>query len=140
MPLTREEIDEFLRAPNVAVVATVDPDGQPHAVPTWYLYEDGEIVFHTGLRSRKYRNLRRNPRVTLCVDVKMAPYRAVVLYGRATIEVRSDEERTRRMAVAYLGEEIGSRYADSLRGERLVVVRVRPERVISWDYGRGDSP
>jgi PPOX class probable F420-dependent enzyme len=140
MPLTQSEIDEFLRAPNIAVVATVDPDGQPHVVPTWYLHEDGEVVFHTGLRSRKYRNLRQNPRVTLCIDVKTAPYRAVVLYGQAEMEVRTDEERTRRMAVAYLGEGIGNRYADSLHGERLVVVRVRPKRVISWDYARGDRP
>ena len=140
MPLSREEIDEFLRGPHIAVVATVDPDGQPHAVPTWYLYEDGEVVFHTGLRSRKYRNLRRSPRVTLCVDGKTPPYQAVVLYGRATTEVRTDHESSRRMAVAYLGERAGNRYADSLRDEPMVVVRVKPERVISWDYGRGDNP
>jgi hypothetical protein len=54
--------------------------------------------------------------------------------------VGTDEERSRRMAVAYLGENVGNRYADSLRGESLVVVRVKPERVISWDYGRGDNP
>jgi len=140
MPMTQEEIDEFLRAPNIAVVATVDPDGQPHVVPTWYVYEDGEIIFHTGPRSRKYRNLRQNPRVTLCVDSKAAPYKAVVIYGQASMEARTDEERTRRMAVAYLGEGIGNRYADSLSGERLVVVRVKPDRVISWDYARGDRP
>lgn len=140
MPLTVEEIDEFLRGPNIAVVATLDPDGQPHAVPTWYLYEDGEVVIHTGVRSRKYRNLRQNPRVTLCVDTKTPPYQAVVLYGRATTEVRTDDERSRRMAVAYLGETAGNRYADALRGEPMVVVRVKPERVISWDYGRGDNP
>jgi PPOX class probable F420-dependent enzyme len=140
MAMTQEEIDGFLRAPNIAVVATVDPDGQPHVVPTWYLYEDGEIVFHTGRRSRKYRNLRQNPRVTLCVDSKTAPYKAVVIYGRASMAVRTDAARTQRMAVAYLGESIGTRYADSLRGERLVVVRVKPDRVISWDYARGDRP
>ena len=140
MPLTQEEIDEFLRGPNVAVVATVDPDGQPHIVPTWYLYEDGEIVLHTGLNSRKYRNLRQNARLTVCVDTKTAPYKAVVIYGRAKMEIRTDEEGTRRMAVAYLGEKLGNRYADSLRGQRLVVVRVKPDRVISWDYGRGDRP
>lgn len=140
MPLTQEETDEFLRGANIAAVATVDPDGQPHVVPTWYVYDDGEVVFHTGLRSRKYRNLRRNPRVTLCVDTRTPPYRAVVVYGKATTEVATDEERSRRMAVAYLGEKVGNRYADSLRGGSVVVVRVKPERVISWDYARGDNP
>jgi PPOX class probable F420-dependent enzyme len=141
MPLSDKEIEEFLRQPNIAVVATVAADGQPHAVPTWYEYDDGEIVFHTGLRTRKYRNIQANDRVSICVDTKTPPYyKAIVIYGRARTKEGTDEERTRRMAVAYFGEVLGNRYADSLRGERTVIVRVKPERIASWDYGRGDSP
>jgi PPOX class probable F420-dependent enzyme len=140
MPLSEKEVEEFLRQPNIAVLATVAADGQPHAVPTWYEYDDGEIVFHTGLRTRKYRNIQANERVSICVDTKTPPYKAIVIYGRARTEEGTDEERSRRIAIAYLGEALGSRYADSLRGERLVVVRVKPERIVSWDYGRGDRP
>ncbi|MGQ9573242.1 MAG: pyridoxamine 5'-phosphate oxidase family protein [Dehalococcoidia bacterium] len=140
MPLSKEEIEEFLSQPNIAVVATVGPDGQPHAVPTWYEYSHGEIVFHTGPHSRKYRNLRHNDRVSICVDTKTAPYKAVVVYGRAVTEVGTDDDRSRRMAISYLGERVGNRYADSVQGSRLVIVRVRPEKIVSWDYGRGDNP
>ena len=140
MPLSNEEVEAFLRRPNVAVVATVGPDGGPHAVPTWYEYDDGQIVLHMGVGSRKYRNLRRNDRVSICVDTKTAPYQAVVVYGRASLEVGADEVRLRRMAVAYLGEAVGNRYADMAGGEETVIVRVRPERIVSWDYGRGDRP
>jgi hypothetical protein len=140
MPLSKDEIEVFLRRPNVAVVATVGPDGEPHAVPTWYEYDDGQIVLHAGLRSRKYRNLRKNDRVSICVDTKTAPYQAVVMYGRASLEVGRDDERLRRMAVAYLGEALGNRYADTFGGQETVIIRVRPERIVSWDYGRGDRP
>ena len=140
MPLSKDEVEAFLRRANVAVMATVGPDGQPHAVPTWYEYDDGQMVLHAGLRSRKYRNLRHNDRVSICVDTKTAPDQAVIVYGRASLEVGTDDERSRRMAVAYLGEAVGSRYADTVRGERVVIVRVRPERIVSWDYGRGDRP
>jgi hypothetical protein len=140
MPLSNEEIEAFLRRPNVAVVATVGPDGQPHAVPTWYEYDDGQIVLHAGLRSRKYRNLRQNDRMSICVDTKTAPYQAVVVYGRASLQVGRDDERLRRMAVAYLGDAVGNIYADTVGGEETVIVRVRPERIVSWDYGRGDRP
>jgi PPOX class probable F420-dependent enzyme len=140
MPLSKEEIKAFLRQPNVAVVATVGRGGEPHAVPTWYEYDDGQIVLHMGLRSRKYRNLRHNDRVSICVDTKTAPYQAVIVYGRASLEVGTDDERSRRMAIAYLGERVGNAYADSVAGERLVIARVRPERIVSWDYGRGDRP
>jgi len=74
------------------------------------------------------------------VDTKTAPYKAVIVYGQASLEVGTDDERSRRMAVAYLGEALGNRYADSFGGERLVIIRVRPERILSWDYGRGDRP
>lgn len=140
MPLSKDDIEDWLRQPNIAIVATVAADGQPHAVPTWYEYDNGEIIFHTGLRSRKYRNLRQNDRLSICVDTKTVPYKAIVVYGRAKLEVGTDDERSRRMAINYLGERLGNSYADSLRGERMVIVRVRPEKVTSWDYGRGDRP
>ena len=140
MPLSEKEIEEFLRQPNIAVLATVGADGQPHTVPTWYEYDDGEIVFMTGLRTRKYRDIQANDRVSICVDTKTAPYKAVVVHGRARTEEGTDEERSRRIAVAYLGEALGNSYVDSLGGERVVIVRVRPEHIISWDYGRGDRP
>jgi len=140
LPFTQDELDAFLSETRVAVVVTIDPDGQPHAVPTWFEYDNGEIVFHTGLESRKYRNLQRDPRVTFCVDDRTPPYKAVVVKGRVAMEVRTDEERTRRMAVRYLGERLGNRYADGLRGAVVVVARVLPERIISWDYSKGDNP
>jgi nitroimidazol reductase NimA-like FMN-containing flavoprotein (pyridoxamine 5'-phosphate oxidase superfamily) len=88
----------------------------------------------------RVRNLRQNDRVSICVDTKTAPYQAVVVYGRASLEVGADNERLRRMAVAYLGDAVGNLYADTVSGEETVIVRVRPERIVSWDYGRGDRP
>ena len=35
-PPVPPEIEEFLRKPNPAVVATIRPDGSPHSVATWY--------------------------------------------------------------------------------------------------------
>ncbi len=91
-------------------------------------------MFHTGKNSFKYRCLERDPRITLCIDTKIPPYKAVVLKGRVTMAEHDDSARTLRMAVAYLGEKLGRAYAKSLEGEKVVVVSFRPERVISWDY------
>jgi PPOX class probable F420-dependent enzyme len=140
MPLTDEEVREFLRQPNIAVVATVGADGRPHAVPTWYEYDGSEIVMHLGLGSRRYRNVRSNDRVAVCIDTKTPPYKAIVVEGRARTKEGADDEGSRRMAVHYLGEELGNRYADSIEGTRMVIARVAPDRIISWDYARGDNP
>jgi PPOX class probable F420-dependent enzyme len=139
MPMKKKDIEKLLSRPVVAVVAVTAPDGAPHAVPTWYEYDKGEIVFHTGSESFKYKCLVRDPRVTLVVDTKDAPYKTVVLKGRVTMEEKVDDKRTGRMAIAYLGKKMGKRYAKSMAGQKGVVVRFKPERTISWDYAE-ESP
>jgi len=144
MPLSKKEIEAFLKGPNIAVVATVTPDGSPHAVPTWYEYDEGDIVLHMGPNSRRYGNMKRNDRVTVCIDARMPPYKAVIIKGRARMEEAAYQgthaERMRRMAVHYLGEVAGNQYADSIEGQPTVIARVTPGRVTSWDYGRRDDP
>ena len=60
----------------------------------------------------------------------------MVLKGRATLEEKTDDKRTERMAIAYLGKKLGKAYAKSLNGNKVVVVTFKPERTISWDYGQ----
>ncbi len=104
MPMTKREIDKLLSEPNIAVIAVTAPDGAPHAVPTWYEYKRGEVVFHTDRSAYKFKCLEHDPRVTLVVDTRRAPYKCVVLKGRARIEIKNDDARMLRMAVAYLGK------------------------------------
>jgi PPOX class probable F420-dependent enzyme len=140
MPMTKREIEDLLKRPNVAVVAVTAPGGAPHAVPTWYEYRNGEVVFHTGEESFKYKCLVRDPRIALVIDTREAPYKCVILKGRAAMTAGVvDEVRTRRMAVAYLGKRTGEAYAKSMKGSRVVIVRFKPEHVISWDYAK-ESP
>jgi PPOX class probable F420-dependent enzyme len=139
MPMKKAAIEKLLREPNIAVVAVSAPDGAPHAVPTWYEYRQGEVVFHTGPEAFKYKCLSNDPRIALVIDTKKAPYKCVILKGRVTMEEGLDDARVKRMAVAYLGKKNGEAYAKSLQGEPLVIVRFKPERTISWDYAE-ESP
>lgn len=134
MPMKKSAIEKLLREPNIAVVAVTAPNGAPHAVPTWYEYRAGEVVFHTGPEAFKYKCLSRDPRVTLVVDTRKAPYKCVILKGTVSMNEGPDDARVKRMAIAYLGKKNGEAYAKSLKGERLVIVRFKPERTISWDY------
>jgi nitroimidazol reductase NimA-like FMN-containing flavoprotein (pyridoxamine 5'-phosphate oxidase superfamily) len=84
MPMTKREIARLLSEPNIAVVAVTAPDGSPDAVPTWYEYRAGHVSFITDATAFKYKCLAHDPRVTLCVDVRKPPYKAVILKGRAT--------------------------------------------------------
>ncbi|MGH7931855.1 MAG: pyridoxamine 5'-phosphate oxidase family protein [Candidatus Binataceae bacterium] len=136
MPMTKREIQSLLSAPNVAVIAVTAPDGAPHAVPTWYEYRRGEIFFMTDATAFKCKCLMHDPRVALCVDVRKPPYKAVILKGRAAMEEKVDDARMERIAIAYLGKKAGREYARQFKGEPVVVARFKPDRTISWDYGK----
>jgi len=48
-------------------LATINPDGSPHVTGIGALWLDGRFWFETGARTRKGRNLERDPRCTLSV-------------------------------------------------------------------------
>lgn len=139
MPMKKREIDELLKQPNIAVAAFTAPDGAPHAVPTWYEYKGGSVVFHTDTSAFKYKCLQHQPRMTLVVDTRKPPYKCVILKGSTSIEIKKDDARLVRMAIAYLGKKNGTAYANSMKGSELAVVTLKPDHIVSWDYGK-ESP
>lgn len=38
------DVDEFLRRPNPAIVASLRRDGSPHTVATWYAWEENRVL------------------------------------------------------------------------------------------------
>ena len=68
--MTSDELVAFVRARALAVVATRGPDGSPEAALVGVAATDeGEIVFDTSKRSRKYRNLTDHPGVALVIGL-----------------------------------------------------------------------
>jgi PPOX class probable F420-dependent enzyme len=137
----QDDREELLNQPNVAVLATVGPGGRAHAAPIWYLYEDGVFVMSTGRGSRKHRNVEKNPEVTLVVDRRTLPYYAVMAQGTAEIGPPLSEESRLKMAVRYLGEEMGQAYITRRPGGDSVTIRLRPRRLIEYHgvAGRSES-
>lgn len=131
--------ETFLQQANVAVLATVDSKGRPHAAPVWYLYEGGVFLISTGRGSRKHRNVEANPNVTLVIDKRELPYLAVMAHGRVEVGAGFSEEQRLRLAVRYLGEELGRTYVSRTSGEDSVSLRLQPSRVVEY-HGRTARP
>ncbi len=139
MPMTKREIDTFLKQPNVAVMAVTAPDGSAHAVPVWYEWKGGAATLFMFRDSFKFRCLERDPRITLVVDTKKMPYKCVILKGRAAIGFKKAHAWVRRVSIAYYGKREGVKYADSLKGTEFAFVTLKPERIISWDYAKDSA-
>lgn len=63
-------------------VTTVKPDGSPHTMVVWGLWQDGRFLFSTGSKSRKARNLALNPNCVICTE---HAHEAIVVEGIADI-------------------------------------------------------
>ena len=49
-------------------ITTVKPDGSPHTMVVWGLWQDGRFLFSTGGTSRKTRNLASNLNCVVCTE------------------------------------------------------------------------
>jgi PPOX class probable F420-dependent enzyme len=131
--MTDDERETFLRQANVAVLGTVDARERPHAAPVWYLYDDGVFRISTGDGSQKHRNILANPNISLVIDQRALPYYAVMVQGTAHIGQAFSVEDSLRLAVRYLGENLGARYAERANAEASVSLTIRPRKVIVYD-------
>lgn len=131
--MSDDDRQAFLRRANVAVLGTVDRQGRPHATPVWYLYDDGEFRISVGRGGQKHRNIEANPNISLVIDSRDLPYFAVMIQGTAEIGPRFSEEDRLRLAVRYLGEDLGKRYTESTSGEDSVTLRIRPRKVMEFN-------
>src|ERR1700722_18534615 len=61
-------IIEFLDQPRNAIVATIRPNGIPQLSPIWFLWRTDRFVLSAGVSTAKAANLRRDPRISLCID------------------------------------------------------------------------
>ena len=116
----------------MAVLATVDRHGHPHATPVWYLYEGDEFVISTTRASQKFRNIVLNPAVALVVDRRTLPYYSVVVRGNASAGPELSDSELLRLAVRYYGDVRGRAYAERARSENELTMRIRPSRIIEY--------
>ena len=97
--------DQRLRTDLMMWLSTVRPDGRPHLVPVWFLW-DGTSILILSKDDQKMRNLRANPRVMLAVDDTKGGGDVVMLEGEAALV---DRESVTSMLPTY-----ADKYAENL--------------------------
>jgi PPOX class probable F420-dependent enzyme len=141
--MTAAEAHDFLRAGRICVLVTLGPDGLPDPVPMWYVVDDeGRVVMRTFAKSQKVVNLRRDPRYSALIEAgeRYVELRGVQLTG--TVELVDDPglvaDTLTGLALKYEGLE--PQHADGFRAAALarvgkqVALRLRVDRLVSWDH------
>jgi len=131
-------MDAFLKAPRHAIVGTNVVDGPPHLSPVWYLFENGRFYISIATETAKYRNLQRDPRISICIDGCYPDYRTVMVEGVGQLLPQGDplqaEMRWRIIRQYHETGEAARRYADQVRDTPAALIIVTPEKIISQDF------
>ncbi len=131
--MTRRELVSFLRKYRLAVQASVTPAGAPQAAVVGFAVSDAlEIVFDTVTTSRKYANLRADPRIALVIGWEHEI--TAQIEGVADFPTGDELERVR---ACYFAAYPDGR--DRLAWPDITHVRVRPNWVRYSDFAQ-DPP
>jgi PPOX class probable F420-dependent enzyme len=98
---------ELARGRNFAAMSTTMSDGSVQTQYVWVDTDGRRLVVNTEVHRAKYRNVERDPRVTLAIRDEADPYRFVEVRGRLVESVRGEaaERHNSELSRKYWGTE-----------------------------------
>lgn len=122
-----EAAKQLLDEPEYAVLATLEPDGQPQVSVVWMARHHNDVLISTVRGRRKEQNLRRDPRATMLLYPADDPQEYVEVRGEVTLEDDPDGALIQALSQKYTGQPFtGDESTDNQR----VVVRLHPQHVV----------
>lgn len=127
----------LLEARLIGVLATHDPVASIHAVPMWYAFDGECVLLATGARSRKVRNLERDPNATFVLHDSRPGFEICGASLSGEVEVARgskalgliDRVHARYVAADAEEEPAVGRFLSSDD----VALRLRPSLAFTWD-------
>lgn len=124
--MLEERIVELAQGRNLAAVTTLLPGGTPMTQPMWIDTDSEHLLLNTEVHRQKFRNVRRDPRLTVLIVDPDAPHLYVEVRGRVVDSVNGPEARAHidRLSRKYTG---GGDYSSAIHSER-VILKISPDR------------
>jgi PPOX class probable F420-dependent enzyme len=126
MPLN-DHVVHLAKGANLATVVTLMPDGQPQAQYTWIDTDDEHLLVNTEPQRQRFRNLQRDPRITVLIRGDH-PQDWVEVRGHlaGTVHGREARDHIDFLAKKYLGADS---YPAPIGPEGRVILRIAADKV-----------
>lgn len=124
-PMLEQTVREMATGRNFAALTTLLPDGQPQTQVMWVDADDDHLLINTEVGRQKFRNVQRDPRVTVTIIDADSPYHYAEVRGRVTATVVGEEARSHLDEVSR--RYTGGPYQNPIGSDR-VILRITPER------------
>src|SRR5215210_3816120 len=113
--------EELASGPNFGVITTVLPDGNLQNHYIWVGTDGERLVVNTEVHRQKFKNVERDPTVTLTIRDEADPYRYAEARGEVVERVRGQEARDHI-------DELSQKY----NGQPYNPDDIKTERVMLW--------
>lgn len=127
--MIEQGVKDLAQAANFAALTTLMPDGQPQTQVMWVDCDDEHVLINTEPHRQKFKNVERDPRVTVTVIDAKNPYSYAEVRGRVVDVVRGQEARDHIDALSrkYTGKDYNP---EMIQTER-VILKIQPQRQIA---------
>ncbi|MEX0836464.1 MAG: PPOX class F420-dependent oxidoreductase [Nitriliruptor sp.] len=122
-----DDVRTLATGKNFGAMTTLFDDGTPQTQVMWVDADDQHLLINTEVHRQKFKNVERDPRVTVAVIDHENPYRYVEVRGHVIEVVRGQEARDHIDACSqrYFGKD----YPSPIQSER-AILRIEPDRVV----------
>jgi PPOX class probable F420-dependent enzyme len=119
-------VKELAQGPNFGTITTLLKDGSPATHVMWVDCDDDHMILNTETGRAKYKNILRDPRVTVVVWDENDPITYVEVRGRVVETIAGQEARDHidKLSQKYVGKPYDS---SAIKTER-VILKITPER------------
>ncbi|MFJ8659342.1 pyridoxamine 5'-phosphate oxidase family protein [Streptomyces sp. NPDC093795] len=143
--MTPAELDSFLAEQRTCRIATVSADGRPHVSALWFAWDGSSLWLYSLTRSRRWAELRADPRVAVVVDdgEEYGELRGVELSGTVTFvgeAPRTGEACPELDAPEQLFAAKNFGLDAMPHDGRHAWIRLTPDAFASWDFRKLAAP
>jgi PPOX class probable F420-dependent enzyme len=126
MPIDAD-LKALATAKNFAALTTLMPDGQPQTQLMWVHADDDHVLINTEKGRQKFRNVERDPRVTVTVFDADNAYRYVEARGRVVGTVGGQEARDDIDSLSQ--KYTGAPYANPIGPDGRVILEIAVDKI-----------
>jgi PPOX class probable F420-dependent enzyme len=131
-------IQNFLHHKDIAILATLQKDGAPLAMPMWFVADSESLCMVSVAETQKVRNLRRDRRVCVVVEsgTRGAEIRGVSIQGHVVFLEQADTYQpvVDRLLRKY-DPHLATLWGGTTMPANRVVFQILPAQVHSWGLG-----
>lgn len=124
-----EPVIKIIKDKNFVFLGTIMKDGRPQVSPIWIDIDDNNniLLFNTAQGRIKYKNISRDPRVSLSLVDKNNPYSMVTIQGTVIEQTTiGADEHIDKLAKKYLNID---RYPSHSPSIKRVICKIKPEKM-----------